>query len=71
LEELRIRNVRTLDEVSYKFNAYGTIFMNSSIGVQWGEVARQQIRALNNERLAKEKTNAYLRNLSELQHYAI
>ncbi|VDO15942.1 unnamed protein product [Rodentolepis nana] len=46
-----------------------TTFVNSSIGVQWGEVARQQIRALNNERLAKEKTNAYLRNLSKLQHY--
>ncbi|VDO09806.1 unnamed protein product [Rodentolepis nana] len=69
LEELRIRHVRSLDEVFHKFNAYETTFMNSSIGVQLGEVARQQIRALNNERLAKGKTNTYLRNLRELQHF--
>ncbi|VDO02512.1 unnamed protein product [Rodentolepis nana] len=68
LEELRIRQVRTFDEVFHKFNVDEITLMNSSIGIQWGEVARQQIRALNNERLAKEKTNPYLQNLHELPH---
>nr|CUU97699.1 hypothetical transcript [Hymenolepis microstoma] len=68
LEELCIRQVRSFDEAFHKFSPDEITFLNSSIGIQWLQVAKQQIQALNNERLAKEMTNTYLQNLNELPH---
>ncbi|VDO06315.1 unnamed protein product [Rodentolepis nana] len=58
--ELMRRDIRQFDEILHKFFVKGITKLNSSMGVQWREIAKQQIQG--------GKENNYLQNLEKLEH---
>lgn len=68
LEELKRRDIRQYEEVFSKFSVGEITELNTSMGVQWREIAKQQIQGLNAERLKEEKECTYLDNLQKLRH---
>nr|CDS30831.1 non capsid protein NS 1 [Hymenolepis microstoma] len=68
LKELMKRDTRQFKDIFQKFSVQKIAKMNSSMGVQWREFAKQQILGLNSERLAAERQNTYLDNLQSLKH---
>lgn len=68
LEELKRREVKQFEEIFSKFSVRETTDLNTSIGVQWREIAKQQIQGLNAERLKEERKSTYLENLEKLKH---
>lgn len=68
LEELVRRDIRQFEDIFQKFSVQEITKMNSSMGVQWREIAKQQIQSLNAERLQLEQSSSYLENLRNLKH---
>lgn len=68
LEELKARDIRQYEEIFTKFTVNEITQLNTSMGVQWREVAKQQIQSLNAERLKVERESTYLQNLQNLRH---
>lgn len=68
LSELKSRDVRQFEDIFRLFSVEEITNFNSSIGVQWREIAKQQIQSLNAERLEMEKQCNYLQNLKNLKH---
>ncbi|KAM3171139.1 hypothetical protein ACTXT7_017222 [Hymenolepis weldensis] len=68
LEQLKERDIRSFDEIFKFFTVEEITDFNSTIGVQWREIAKQQLQSPNNKRLETELTNGYLENLKNLRH---
>nr|CDS26524.1 hypothetical protein HmN_000677500 [Hymenolepis microstoma] len=66
LEELRSREVRSFDEAFQKFTPEEITAFNAYMGIQWCDVAKDMIRALNCEREAKERANTHLRDTTRM-----
>ncbi|VDO10617.1 unnamed protein product [Rodentolepis nana] len=66
--ELISRDIRQFEDIFNKFSVKEIRQMNSLMGVQWREIAKQQILGLNTQRLKEEKENSYLQNLGNLKH---
>ncbi|VDL58456.1 unnamed protein product [Hymenolepis diminuta] len=67
-EELKRRGVRDFDDMYTIFTVHEIMHFNANIGLQWREIAKQAIQAINREDLLLEQTRTYLENLQEKRH---
>lgn len=67
-EELQRRGIRDFDEIYTVFTVPKIMRFNASIGLQWREIAKQAVCAINRQGLLEEQTRTYLENLKEKKH---
>ena len=67
-QQLKRRGVTDFGRIYRHFSADEIMYFNATIGLQWREIAKQAISAINEEELQLEESRSFLENLKEKKH---